>query len=105
MNQEIASNYFKDKIDALDRELTEHYEMYIKFHDDLTPFRGKPADDKVEEINAILKNIQYKFSELYPILAFIAQRYEFANNVTNEYIKFIDELKKALGNNEQSAVS
>lgn len=105
MNQDVPSTYFKEKIEALEKELTENYEMYVKFHEELTPFRGKSVDGNVEEINRILKNIQYKFTEIYPILDFIGKRFEFANNVVSEYLKFIDELKKAGGNTEQSAVS
>lgn len=81
----------------LDTELTKNQEEYVKLHQEFDLYRGKPVDEKVDEINALLKKIQEKFQEIYPALYFVASRYEYACNLTKAHGEFIDSIVKAGG--------
>jgi uncharacterized phage infection (PIP) family protein YhgE len=80
----------------LDKEINKMYSEYIDMHESLNKHRGKPVDDSnIDEVNALLKDIQEQFNELYPAYNFIANRYVYAVNCTNSYNDFIESLRKA----------
>lgn len=80
----------------LDAEINRVYDEYLQLHKDLDLHRGKPLDDtNLPEVNRILKEIQEKFSSLFPAYHFIGVRSQYATNAVNEYNNFIDTIKKA----------
>ena len=80
----------------LDVEIGRVWEEYLLLHSELDKHRGKQIEDtNVGEVNRILKDIQEKFSALYPAYNFIATRYQYATNAVNSYNDFIETLKKA----------
>lgn len=83
-------------VNELDQEINRVYTEYTQLHEELNKHRGKPiGDTNLDEVNRLLKEIQAKFSDLYPAYHFIAFRYEYAVNATNSYNDFIEVLKKS----------
>jgi hypothetical protein len=83
-------------IESLEAQLNKDYEEYVKLHEALNTHRGKPLDDtNLPEVNRLIKEIQEKFAELYPVYSFIGTRYQQTVNVVNGYNEFIEQLKKA----------
>lgn len=85
----------QDKYDAFEQEFISEWAEYIRHHDELKSFRGKPIDNDVERVNEILFNIQKSFSSVYPCLNFILKRHDFAKSAMREYDQFIEDIKKA----------
>lgn len=80
----------------LDKAITELHDEYVKAHEELNKHRGKPIDEtNLAEVNRLLKLVQEQFAQLYPALHFINSRYQYAVNSTNGYNEFIETLKKA----------
>ncbi len=80
----------------LDIEINRVWAEYLDLHNELDTHRGKPIDDtNLDEINRILKDIQEKFTLLYPAYNFIATRYQYTTNAVNGFNEFIDTLKKS----------
>ena len=87
----------------LDQEMIKVYDEYLQFHKELDVYRGKPIGDHVDEVNRILAEIQQRFVWLYPAYHFIAMRHQSANNAVNSYNEFIESIKKAGAQQDQSA--
>lgn len=80
----------------LDVEITRVWDEYLNLHTELDSHRGKPInDDNVDQINGILKQIQEKFSALYPAFNFIVIRHQYVSNAVTSYNDFIETLKKS----------
>lgn len=80
----------------LDTEMNRIYSEYVDLHEELNQYRGKPiGDTNLDEVNRLLKEIQDKFAQLYPVYSFIISRNEYATNAINSYNEFIDLIKKA----------
>ncbi len=87
-------------IDALVKELDEQlmakWEQYLNLHKELDSHRGKPLDDtNLGEVNRLLKEIQFVFTELYPIFVLVMSRNDLATNAMAGFNTFIESLKKA----------
>jgi flagellar biosynthesis chaperone FliJ len=83
-------------IKEVDAQLQTLHEEYIELHNQLDKHRGKPlGETNLVEVNQLLKDIQSKFGEMYPVFHFIGHRYQFVTNSTNHYSDFIDQLKKS----------
>ena len=79
----------------LDTEINKTWQEYVDLHATLDTHRGKPMNDTdLPEINRILKEIQDKFSLLWPAYHFIATRHQYVNNAVNSYHEFIESIKK-----------
>lgn len=80
----------------LDIEITRVWDEYVKFHDQLNKYRGKPIEDtNLENVNEILKSIQDTFALLYPAYNFIAQRQQYVSNAITSHNEFIESIKTA----------
>lgn len=80
----------------LDSEMNRVYTEYIELHKELDAHRGKPlSDTNLPEVNRLLKDIQDKFSSLFPAYHFIAARHQYVSNAVNSYNEFIETIKKA----------
>ena len=84
-------------IDRLTKELdiaiTQAWGEYIVLHAELDAHRGKPIDDtNLDEINRVLKDIQEKFSSLYPAYHFIATRHQHVSNAVTGYNEFVESI-------------
>ncbi len=85
----------KNLTSQLDGEMNRVFTEYTELHKQLNPHRGKPiGDTDLPEVNRLLKEIQDKFGEVYPVLHFIGARSQFASNAVNGYNDFVDLLKK-----------
>jgi enoyl-[acyl-carrier-protein] reductase (NADH) len=94
----------KKLVTELDQQIAKTYDEYVQLHEELNPHRGKPIDEtNLQEVNRILKEIQEKFSQLYPAYHFIAFRYQQAINATNSYNDFVETLKKVGAKEDSSA--
>lgn len=86
----------KDKILEFDKSVLEVYQEYVNEHEKLNKYRGEivEGDEAVTELNNNLKKIHLLFNELMPFIKFVQDRHEFVNNVYNQYVGFIEELKQ-----------
>lgn len=85
----------KHRTATLQKNMLDAFEIYQAARKELTPYEGKLVDDVgLEKVNGMLKDIQDKFKEVYPILNFIQVYYQFSTNVINGYADFIEGLKK-----------
>jgi hypothetical protein len=90
-------------IRSFDKLIEKHHARYISLNNKLDSHRGKElADTNLDEVNNLLKEIQEEFAILYPALYFIAHRYAFACEVTNQYNELIQVLEK-VGSCERKA--
>lgn len=84
----------KDTLDLLTGEMQRVHEEYRALHEELNKHRGKPlGETDLVEANRILKEIQLKFQELFPILHFIGLNHTYATNMTNQYNEFINQIR------------
>ena len=84
---EIAQQ-FEDK-------LVELYAEYASLHEQFDLYRGVQVNDEnMEIINNLLHDIQIKYAEMYPMLNYIAYRYQSSFNTLNEYKQFMEALER-----------
>lgn len=80
----------------LDVEINRIWNEYIELHAELDKHRGKKIDDtNLDEVNRLLKEIQEKFTCLYPAYHFIATRHQYVSNAVTSYNEFIETIKKS----------
>jgi uncharacterized lipoprotein YehR (DUF1307 family) len=83
-------------VTELDLKINRVYGEYCTLHEELNKHRGKQiGETNLDEVNRLLKEIQLKFTELYPAYYFITYRHEYATNVINSYNDFIKLLEKS----------
>lgn len=83
-------------VNELDVEMSRIWEEYLAMHVELDKHRGHPIEDtNLDEVNRILKEIQEKFSILYPAYNFIATRHQYVSNAVTSYNEFIESIRKA----------
>jgi hypothetical protein len=86
----------KSLVEALDSHMQLRYEEYLAAHRELKPYSEKILDDEeVKAANAVLKNIQETFTDLYDGYHFILFRHQLATNAVSSYNEFIEKLKAA----------
>lgn len=87
----------KEKYDLFEEKFIETWGEYKKICDELDAYRGVALEneDTISRVNKLIRQIQEKFHELYPVFVFIRERYTFSNDAMYEYNKFIDDIKKA----------
>jgi hypothetical protein len=74
--------------------LNKHYEEYNKLCRDFDSYRGVTLDDeKFREVQIILMQLQEKYRDLHPYVAFIVDRYQFSMNVMTRFDHFLKEMK------------
>jgi uncharacterized protein YoxC len=72
------------------------YDHYCQLHKEFDRYRGSVIEDtNIEKINALLKDIQDEFAELYPVYHWINYQSQPTSNIVSSYKSFIDNLKKA----------
>lgn len=80
-------------IHNLDKELTKLTAEYHDLHTKLDKHRGHPLEETdLEEVNKIIRKIQDKYAEIYPVAYWISQRYEYAVNISKSHEMFISQL-------------
>lgn len=85
----------KDKILELDENVAQVYQEYVNERHKLNKFTGREFnDEEILEVNSILKQVHLLFGDLMPFIEFVKQRNELAINIYNEYMDFIEQLKK-----------
>lgn len=91
-------------VNELDAEINRVWEEYMDLHTQLDTHRGKPIDaTNLDEVNRLLKEIQEKFAILHPAYHFIAIRHQYVSNAVTYYNEFINILKKAGAQQDESS--
>ena len=85
----------KKLVADLDQEIIDCYKEYQDLMIKFDSHRGKRIDENLDEVNALLDQIQDKFKDLYLAFYFIAERHQLAVNTSNVHIAFIEDIKKA----------
>lgn len=84
------------KLKVLEKEFAIATEDYINANKALDVYRGvELSDETVVEVNAILTDIQDKYSAMYPVVNFILQNYQQAAMSLKNYNQFVDDIKTA----------
>lgn len=92
----IKMDLIQKLTNELDTEMNRVYTEYTELHKELDEHRGHPlGETNLPEVNRILKDIQERFSSLYPAYHFIASRHQYVSNAVNSYNEFIETIKKA----------
>lgn len=83
-------------VKKLDEEINHKYAEYIDLHKELNKHCGKKLEDPdLPEVNRLITSIQDTFADIYPVLHFIAYRYQFVTNAQKDYEEFIKRIVAA----------
>jgi molecular chaperone GrpE (heat shock protein) len=89
----------KKPIENLDKTVTELTDHYMKLHREFDTFRGRLLNKEDGEKAAnIAKEIHDTYAEIHQIAFWVANRYEWANNVASTHAQFLDDLDVAKKN-------
>lgn len=87
---------FSEVVKNFENECFQRWGEYIKLHDELDTYRGKPIKhEDSERIGDIVMEIQKMFNEMRPLLLFVVEKYPVFVKAIKEYELFIEDIKKA----------
>ena len=71
------------------------YDKYLEARAELSAYEGKAIDDVgLDKVNDMLAKVQDTFKEIYPVLNFIQNYFQFSTTAINYHADLIEVLKR-----------